>query len=138
MVPGTAGCHALPNDLVDSSTREARFTHQRDRGADGKIFRAKVHSDQAIYLGDPALTHRRRANGSAPRRLTTALLAETVFAWAARHDARRWNVHTDVKPPSSPHQAEVESHKAEPTIDRNQDRLIRLCKHGRGLRPQNA
>ena len=64
----------------------------RDLDAEGEIFLAEVHSDQTIYLDDPApsVAEPRRATGKAPRRPTTEANSETVAAWAARQPASRW------------------------------------------------
>ena len=64
----------------------------RDLDAEGEIFLAEVHSDQRIYLDDPApaVPARRCAKGKAPSALATAITHETVSEWAARQPASRW------------------------------------------------
>ena len=59
---------------------------------EGEIFFAEVHSDQAIYLQDPAPTvvARRSSKGRAPRRLQTAAVSMTVAEWAATQSASAW------------------------------------------------
>jgi SRSO17 transposase len=57
-----------------------------------ETFLAEVHSDQAIYLSDPAPTvpARQSPKGRAPRRLQAQALPLTVTAWAAAQPASRW------------------------------------------------
>jgi hypothetical protein len=64
----------------------------RDLDAEGEIFLAEVHSDQTIYLDDPApsVAEPRRSTGKAPRRPTTEANSDTVAAWAARQPASAW------------------------------------------------
>lgn len=64
----------------------------RDLDAEGEIFLAEVHSDQPIYLQDPAprVPERSASKGRPPTRRRTALHSETVAAWAARQPASRW------------------------------------------------
>ena len=59
---------------------------------EGEIFFAEVHSDQAIYLQDPApaVAARRSSKGRAPRRLRTTAVPMTVAAWAATQSASAW------------------------------------------------
>ena len=59
---------------------------------EGEIFFAEVHSDQAIYLQDPApaVAARRSSKGRAPRRLQTAAVSMTVAEWAATQSASAW------------------------------------------------
>ena len=59
---------------------------------EGEIFFAEVHSDQAIYLQDPApaVAARRSSKGRAPRRLQTTVLPMTVAEWAATQSASAW------------------------------------------------
>jgi SRSO17 transposase len=59
---------------------------------EGEFFFAEVHSDQAIYLQDPAPTvvARRSSKGRAPRRLQTAAVSMTVAEWAATPSASAW------------------------------------------------
>jgi len=64
------------------------------RALDGEreTFLAEVHSDQTIYLVDPApvVPARQSAKGKAPRRLQAQALALTVASWAAGQPASRW------------------------------------------------
>ncbi len=64
------------------------------RALDGEreTFLAEVHSDQTIYLSDPApaVPERQSAKGKAPRRLQAQTLPLTVTAWAAAQPASRW------------------------------------------------
>ncbi|MCK7494034.1 MAG: IS701 family transposase [Comamonadaceae bacterium] len=64
----------------------------RDLDAEGEIFLAEVHSDQTIYLDDPAPSVPKRAPPRERRRRDTRarLNSETVAAWAARQPASRW------------------------------------------------
>lgn len=64
----------------------------RDLDAEGEIFLAEVHSDQAIYLDDPApsVPKKGSSKGKSPRRHTSELKSETVAAWAARQPASAW------------------------------------------------
>jgi len=64
----------------------------RDLDAEGEVFLAEVHSDQPIYLEDPAphVRARRASTRKAPTRRTTALQCETVAAWAARQPPAHW------------------------------------------------
>lgn len=64
----------------------------RDLDAEGEIFLAEVHSDQAIYLEDPApsIPQRCSTKGSAPSRRVAHGRPETVSAWAARQPDSRW------------------------------------------------
>jgi SRSO17 transposase len=57
-----------------------------------ETFLAEVHSDQAIYLSDPAPTVpvRQSAKGRAPSRLQTHNASLTVADWAAAQPASRW------------------------------------------------
>jgi SRSO17 transposase len=59
---------------------------------EGEIFLAEVHSDQRIYLEDPApsVPARRSRKGHAPSRLATDITPEAVSEWAARQPAARW------------------------------------------------
>ena len=59
---------------------------------EGESFFAEVHSDQAIYLQDPApaVAARRSSKGRAPRRLRTTAVPMTVAAWAATQSASAW------------------------------------------------
>lgn len=60
--------------------------------AERETFLAEVHSDQAIYLRDPApvVPERQSAKGKAPSRLQAQTLPLTVTAWAAAQPASRW------------------------------------------------
>ncbi len=60
--------------------------------AERETFLAEVHSDQAIYLCDPApvVPARQSAKGKAPSRLQAQTLPLTVTAWAAAQPASRW------------------------------------------------
>ena len=64
----------------------------RELEGDGEIFLAEVHSDQTIYLADPApaLPERQSAKGRAPRRLQAQAASLTVMAWAAAQPPSRW------------------------------------------------
>jgi hypothetical protein len=57
-----------------------------------ETFLAEVHSDQAIYLSDPApiIPVRQSTKGRAPSRLQAQTLPLTVTAWAAAQPASRW------------------------------------------------
>jgi len=57
-----------------------------------ETFLAEVHSDQAIYLSDPApaVPGRQSARGKSPGRLQAQTLPLTVTAWAAAQPASRW------------------------------------------------
>lgn len=57
-----------------------------------ETFLAEVHSDQAIYLHDPApaVPERQSVKGRAPSRLQTQAQPLTVTAWAAAQPASRW------------------------------------------------
>ncbi|MBK9086331.1 MAG: hypothetical protein IPL80_13790 [Sterolibacteriaceae bacterium] len=57
-----------------------------------ETFLAEVHSDQAIYLSDPApaVPGRQSVKGKAPSRLQTQAAAITVAAWAAAQPPSRW------------------------------------------------
>ena len=59
---------------------------------EGEIFLADVHSDQMIYLSDPApvIPARRSAKGKAPTRLQAQEPAITVADWAAAQPASCW------------------------------------------------
>ena len=56
-----------------------------------ETFRAEVHSDQTLYLSDPApaVLGRQSAKGRAPSRLPAQTLPLTVTAWAAAQPASR-------------------------------------------------
>ena len=60
--------------------------------AEGETFLAEVHSDQAIYLSDPApvVPARQSAKGKAPSRMQAQTLPLTVTAWAAVQPASCW------------------------------------------------
>jgi SRSO17 transposase len=60
--------------------------------AEREVFLAEVHSDQAIYLSDPApaVPERQAAKGKAPSRLQAQSSPLTVAAWAAAQSASRW------------------------------------------------
>lgn len=64
------------------------------RALDGEreTFLAEVHSDQAIYLADPApaVPERQSAKGKAPSRLQAQTPPLTVTVWAAAQPASRW------------------------------------------------
>lgn len=64
------------------------------RALDGEreTFLAEVHSDQAIYLDDPApiVPDRQSAKGRAPRRLQARVTPLTVTAWANAQAPSRW------------------------------------------------
>ena len=64
----------------------------RDLDVEGEIFLAEVHSDQRIYLEDPApsVPARRSGKGKAPSALATAIRPETVSEWAARQPDSHW------------------------------------------------
>lgn len=64
----------------------------RELEGGGEIFLAEVHSDQTIYLCDPAPAVRecQTAKGRAPRRLETQTLPLTVMAWAEGQPPSRW------------------------------------------------
>lgn len=57
-----------------------------------ETFLAEVHSDQSIYLADPApaVPARQSGKGKAPRRLQVQMAPLTVTAWAAAQPASRW------------------------------------------------
>jgi SRSO17 transposase len=57
-----------------------------------EIFLAEVHSDQAIYLTDPApaVPQRQSTRGKAPSRLQAQAAPLTVTAWAAAQPPSRW------------------------------------------------
>ena len=57
-----------------------------------ETFLAEVHSDQAIYLSDPApvVPGRQAARGKAPSRLQAQSLPLTVTAWATAQPPSRW------------------------------------------------
>lgn len=57
-----------------------------------ETFLAEVHSDQAIYLSDPApaVPGRQTAQGKAPSRLQAQTPPLTVTAWAITQPASRW------------------------------------------------
>ena len=59
---------------------------------EGERFLAEVHSDQAIYVSDPApaVPARRAAKGKAPTRLQAQEPAMTAEAWAAAQPASCW------------------------------------------------
>jgi SRSO17 transposase len=59
---------------------------------EGETFLAEVHSDQTIYLSDPApaVPERQSARGKAPSRLQAQTPPLTVAAWAAAQPASRW------------------------------------------------
>ncbi len=59
---------------------------------EGETFLAEVHSDQTIYLSDPApaVPERQSARGKAPCRLQAQTPPLTVAAWAAAQSASRW------------------------------------------------
>jgi SRSO17 transposase len=58
---------------------------------EGETFLAEVHSDQTIYLSDPApaVPERQSARGKAPSRLQAQTPPLTVAAWAAAQPASR-------------------------------------------------
>jgi SRSO17 transposase len=64
------------------------------RALDGEreTFLAKVHSDQAIYLSDPApaVPERQSVKGRVPRRLQVQTPSLTVTAWANAQAPSRW------------------------------------------------
>lgn len=64
------------------------------RALDGEreTFLAEVHSDQVIYLSDPApaVPDRQSAKGKAPSRLQAQTLPLKVAAWAAAQPTSRW------------------------------------------------
>ena len=64
------------------------------RALDGErgSFLAEVHSDQAIYLSDPApaVPERQSVKGQAPSRLRAQTLPLTVTAWAQAQAPSRW------------------------------------------------
>ncbi|MGB4949060.1 MAG: IS701 family transposase, partial [Rhizobiaceae bacterium] len=64
----------------------------RELEGDGEIFLAEVHSDQAIYLCDPApvVPARQSAKGRAPRSLQAQTASLTVMTWAAAQPPSRW------------------------------------------------
>ena len=57
-----------------------------------ETFLAEVHSDQAIYLSDPApaVPGRQSAKGRAPRRLQAQTASLTVTDWVTAQPASRW------------------------------------------------
>ena len=57
-----------------------------------EVFLAEVHSDQAIYLTDPApaVPQRQSTKGKAPSRLQAQVAPLTVTAWADAQPASRW------------------------------------------------
>ena len=57
-----------------------------------ETFLAQVHSDQTIYLADPApvVPARQSAKGKAPSRLQAQTQSLTVAAWASAQPASRW------------------------------------------------
>jgi len=57
-----------------------------------QVFLAEVHSNQALYLCDPApaVPQRQTAKGKAPGRLQAQGAPLTVAAWAAAQPAARW------------------------------------------------
>jgi len=57
-----------------------------------ETFLAEVHSDQAIYLSDPAPTvpGRQASKGKAPSRLQAQTQSLTATAWAVAQPASRW------------------------------------------------
>jgi len=57
-----------------------------------ETFLAEVHSDQAIYLADPApaVPVRQATRGKAPSRLQSQTVPLTVTAWAVAQPASRW------------------------------------------------
>ena len=64
----------------------------RELEGDGEVFLAEVHSDQAIYLCNPApaVPERQSAKGRAPRSLQAQTDSLTVTAWAAAQPPSRW------------------------------------------------
>jgi len=65
----------------------------RDLDDEGEVFLAEMHSDQAIYLDDPAPAMPERCpakKGRAPTRLVTQASCETVSDWAKRQPASAW------------------------------------------------
>lgn len=64
----------------------------RELDGEGEIFLAEVHSDQAIYLDDPApaVPARRSSKGQAPRRLQTQAVPVTMAEWTATQSASQW------------------------------------------------
>lgn len=64
----------------------------RDLEGDGEVFLAGVHSDQAIYLADPApaVPEGQSAKGRAPRILQAQTASLTVMDWAATQPPSRW------------------------------------------------
>ncbi|CAB3699266.1 hypothetical protein LMG1866_02478 [Achromobacter ruhlandii] len=57
-----------------------------------ETFLAEVHSDQTVYLADPApaVPERRSLRGKAPSRPQARTAPLTVAAWAAAQPASRW------------------------------------------------
>ena len=65
----------------------------RDLDDEREIFLAEVHSDQAIYLDDPAPAIPERATkkrGRAPTRPVTQAISEAASDWAKRQPASAW------------------------------------------------
>ncbi len=58
----------------------------------GETFLAEVHSDQAIFLADPApaVPERQSAKGETPHRLQAQVAPLPVTAWAVAQPASRW------------------------------------------------
>lgn len=100
----TKGAMAL--DMIERLRREGlRFAHVvfdagyghlpwllRALDDEGETFLAEVHSDQTIYLADPApaVPARQSTKGKAPSRLQARTQPLTVAAWAAAQPASRW------------------------------------------------
>jgi SRSO17 transposase len=64
----------------------------RDLADEQETFLAEVHSDQVIYLTDPApvVPERQSVKGRAPCRLQTQTIAQSVTAWAAAQPVSDW------------------------------------------------
>jgi len=64
----------------------------RALAGEGETFLAEVHSDQAIYLSDPApaVPERQSTRGKAPSRLQAQVQSQTVMDWASAQPASRW------------------------------------------------
>jgi SRSO17 transposase len=65
----------------------------RDLDSEGEVFLAEVHSDQAIYLEDPAPSRPERGpahKGRKPTRLVTQALSQKVLEWAPQQPASAW------------------------------------------------
>ena len=64
----------------------------RALAGEGETFLAEVHSDQAIYLSDPApaVPERQSVRGKAPSRLQAQVPSQTVMDWASAQPVSRW------------------------------------------------